>query len=399
MSKRVLMVLQSEFPPDVRIEKEASALLEHGYEVHLLCNRYSDIRDSTEVYNNINVHRLPVISKNTKVNKLINIPFPGNVRWYKFIRKYVDQIKPDVIHVHDLPLMVTAIRIGRKYNIPVLYDRHEDYPEALRMWKQRGVIAKTIKHPSLIQKIENYSIRNADQIIVVIDEAKAKLESMGVPQEKVSVVSNTVDESDYIELQQQQDEGAITIVYTGTFSPSRGLETAVEGMTILKDLLPNSRMILVGDGADKSVKRNLEKYVRDNNLTDYVHFTGWATNETMWKYIRSATICIVPQPSHPFTDNTIPHKLFDYMLYGKPVVVSDAKPLKRIVQESNCGMVFTSRSAEDFARAVTECYKERENLGKNGREAVKKRYNWSYDAKNLLEVYNNIHNGAKSTIK
>jgi len=390
--KSVLMVLQSEFPPDIRIEKEAKTLIQHGYDVHLLCNSYSDRQYVTEECNGIKVHRLPGISKLEKINKIVNIPFPGNPRWIKFIKKYIRRIKPDVLHVHDLPLMITAIRLGRKYGIPVVFDRHEDYPEALRMWNQKGILAKTIKHPSIITKIEKYSIRQADHIIVVVDEAKEKLIDMGTQENKVSVVSNTVDESDYLEPEKQEEDQLMTIVYTGTFSPSRGLETAVEGMAEIKTMLPGSRLVLVGDGADKSVKRNLKERAHELNLENDVVFTGWSSRDVMWGYIRKASVCIVPQPSHPFTDNTIPHKLFEYMLYGKPVVVSDAKPLKRIVEECQCGAVFKSKSPKSFAQAVMQCYENKEVYGKNGKVAVKRKYNWGSDADVLLSVYEQLLN-------
>lgn len=390
MAKRILMILQSEFPPDVRIEKEGRTLLQHGYEIHLLCNKFKESGDVRELINGIHIHRISVVSKSNKVNKLLNMPFPGNYRWYNFIKEKIGEIKPDIIHVHDLPLMMTGIKLGRKFNIPVIFDRHEDYPEALRMWKQSGIVAKTIKHPAVVQQIERYSVRNADHILVVIDEAKEKLEKMGISGEKISVVSNTVVETDYIESPYQKNENAITIVYTGTFSPSRGLETAIEGMVHVKSDLPESRLVLVGDGADKSVKENLEELARNLNLEKDIIFTGWATRDVMWDYIRKASVCIVPQPSHPFTNNTIPHKLFEYMLYGKPVVVSDAKPLKRIVGENNCGTVFKSRSPESFAQAVIDCYRNKENFGLNGKNAVKNKYNWETDGKTLIHAYENL---------
>ena len=60
---KILMVLEGEFPPDDRVEKEAISLFNIGYEVHIAC--YSKVGEFSrlETYKNIIIHRkyLPAI--------------------------------------------------------------------------------------------------------------------------------------------------------------------------------------------------------------------------------------------------------------------------------------------------------------------------------------------------
>ncbi len=103
-----------------------------------------------------------------------------------------------------------------------------------------------------------------------------------------------------------------------------------------------------------------------------------------------ADLCIIPQPSNSFIDTTIPHKLFEYMALSKPILVSDAKPLKRIVEETNCGSVFKSRDPRSFAEQVIKIFNSNFDFGKNGRKAVENKYNWKIEEQKLLDLYSKI---------
>jgi glycosyltransferase involved in cell wall biosynthesis len=80
------------------------------------------------------------------------------------------------------------------------------------------------------------------------------------------------------------------------------------------------------------------------------------------------------------------------MYMRKPVIVSSAKPLKRIVEETNCGLIFESGNPENFADIVLQLQDsdERLRLGENGYQAVINKYNWQHDAKRLVSLYEQI---------
>ena len=55
------MILERDFPPDLRVENEISALLEKGIEVHVACYTFSK-KDSVESYNGYTIHRKKISS-------------------------------------------------------------------------------------------------------------------------------------------------------------------------------------------------------------------------------------------------------------------------------------------------------------------------------------------------
>ncbi len=81
------------------------------------------------------------------------------------------------------------------------------------------------------------------------------------------------------------------------------------------------------------------------------------------------------------------------MALKKPVIVSDAPPLKRIVEETQCGLVFKSGDYNDFSKKVLSLTDGalRETLGENGYEAVNGRYNWETDRGILIKIFEGLN--------
>ena len=101
----------------------------------------------------------------------------------------------------------------------------------------------------------------------------------------------------------------------------------------------------------------------------------------MPSYIAASAVCLVPHLANPHTEATIPHKLFQYMLMGKPVVVSSCRPLRRIVEETGAGLVYASGDSADLAKTVVQLRDPNlcRQLGAAGRRAASGRYSWPDD--------------------
>ena len=388
---KILMLLQAPFPPDIRLEKEIKSLSEAEYNVVLLCNQYDKSKEPQFLFGKI--VRIKALFKNTKLNKIINFPVFFNPRLIYYLFKTFVKEKPDFIHAHDLPTVPLALILKIFFGKKVIFDMHENYPQALREFKKKGILNYLFKNAYLAEKLENFCIKRIDKIIVVVEENKVRLTKNNIQAENIHVISNTVDLGTFrinnkINTLSYLD-GKYIIFYSGTVSPERGLHTAVLAMKFIKEKLPNAFLLIIGEG--KSVNY-LKGLVIKNNLENYVNILKWCGHEILPSYISRADICIIPQPNNDFINTTIPHKLFEYMLMEKPVLVSDAIPLKRIIYESQAGLVFKSENPEDFALKVIEMHESQINFGINGRIAVEKKYNWNYDANELIKLYNSLLN-------
>jgi glycosyltransferase involved in cell wall biosynthesis len=389
VSKHILMILQADYPPDIRLTKEIDALTGRGYKVFLLCNNKSDQPRVAEV-DGATVLRLR--HWGACWTALFNLPVFLNPVWLWGIRRAIRENTICAIHVHDLPLALAAIWAGRWFGIPVVFDVHENYPEAMRIWGHKGFLWFILRNPWLAERLEALCLNGADAVITVSEEHRELFLQRGLPPEKVHFVGNTVDFASYQAM--AIDSQIVTryrpwyvLEYLGKFGPERDLETAIRGLRFLRHDIPNVRLLLVGDGPNLS---ELRECARREGVEELVEITGWVPFDQTASYIQACKICIVPQPSNPFIDNTIPHKIFQYMALEKPVVCSDAKALVRIIEGSQCGEVFTSRSPEGFSAAVLKIFRSDFPYGPNGRRAVELKYNWQRSSQALIQLYDHL---------
>lgn len=403
--KRVLMVLENYFPPDIRVLKEARTLVKEGFEVYLLCWWKSGSLEK-EVIEGINVLR--IINPEGFFNKvwgnfIFSLNFTKPV-WKKRIDNIVKMNRIDVVHVHDLPLVKTCFSITKKYNIRIIADLHENYPEAVKDWMtcERSFKARLFNLLIPVARWRKYEasiLKTANKIITVADETvKHYVEDCGVSEENICVVKNTEDFDGLLRVELLEDivrkyRDHFVVSYVGGFSPDRGLETALRASQIVARKINNFRLILVGGKGPKGYTESLQHLAKELNIEDYVEFTGWVDFKIVPSYISASSICLIPYKISKHTSEAIPHKLFQYMALGKPVVVTEARTLSRIIKNHNCGLVIPSEDHRALANCIIKLYFDKnlaEEMGLNGVKAVKEVFNWSIDSKLLISLYNEV---------
>jgi len=399
---RILMSLaEMYFPPDIRVQKEAKTLIQAGHDVFLLCENREG-KPSEELVDNIKVFRIYI--PRSYLGRLWNgscckVYSP---LWRKSLTHLVEQEKIDALHVHDLPMMKTGLSVARKFSIPMVADMHENYPVAIRVWRSnynwRGKLINPIINSSWIWKqIEKFCVRRADRVIAVSAEAKEHyVNDCGVPSDKVTVVMNVENPDDFRSLPLEKSliekyRPYFIISYIGGFSHHRGIQTAITAMPEIVQEIPNARLLLVGSG---TYENELRALAQEKKVAQAVEFTGQQPFSLMPSYINASQVCLVPYIFSEQTDASCPHKLFQYMAMGKPVVVSSVKSLRRIVSETGAGLVYTASDPDSLAQAVIRLYQDPKlahKMGEAGKNAVEEEYNWQRAGGKLLDLYQSLH--------
>jgi glycosyltransferase involved in cell wall biosynthesis len=382
---KILMLLQGDFPPDIRVEKEA-ACLSRRHEIHLLANnRNMKTSPEHERLGPVHVYRM-----NPENRAVKNMAFFMNPYWMRRAFSIVRKKKMDRMHVHDLPLAYIGIVCKTLFGLPVVIDLHENYPEALRIWGKKGKFSILARNPFLAGIYERISLKLSDHIIVVDENHKSLLMGkMGLPSKKISVVANSVELKSFMSLPRDREilqryGHKYGILYAGNFGVERGLDVAVRAIPRLLKQIPNIHLMLIGDGPNRG---DLQALVSRLGIRDHVEFTGWTGFHLMPSYMRASRICIIPQPGNALIDNGIPHKMFQYMAMRRPILAADSKAISRVIGETGCGETFVSGSSDSFEEGILKIKTSRKKYGKNGFEAVKKKYNWEKTAETLLKIY------------
>jgi glycosyltransferase involved in cell wall biosynthesis len=130
-----------------------------------------------------------------------------------------------------------------------------------------------------------------------------------------------------------------------------------------------------------------------SGIEDRVEFTGQLPYKQAIAYMKGAFLNIIPHHSNPHTDNTIPHKLFQIFNSEYPLMVSSCRPLKRIVEKYEAGLVFQAGDPKSFADQVMwaeENPAALQFMTARGKLAVEKEFNWEHDAQVLRDLYSRI---------
>jgi glycosyltransferase involved in cell wall biosynthesis len=393
---RVGMLLDHPFPPDPRVANEARALVKAGHEVQILCLGYGSEQPAREEWQGVGIRRARIGRWFHRKASAVSLEVPA-YRWFirRALRRFVKELGPEVLHVHDLPMVSEGVCAARRAGIPLVADLHENWPAALKNYGYaRRFPGRILISPERWARHERGILPHAERIIVVIEEARERILAQGIDPGRIVVVRNTVEVDDFRGF--GIDEGILerfrdrfVLSYLGGFERHRGIETAIEAMPAIAREIPSALLLLIGKGSTESSLRALAERL---GVADRVVFEGYQPFRTFPSYIAASVVCLIPHLKNDHTDTTIPHKLFHYMLLGRPVLTSDCRPLRRIVEETGCGIVYPSGDHAGLAAAVARMADPalREAMGAAGQRAVREKYNWSRDAEALVALYREL---------
>jgi glycosyltransferase involved in cell wall biosynthesis len=379
------MVLDREFPPDIRVENEIEALIRAGHEVHIACYTQKNKTD-LEVSKGLTIHRKS-ISRFTYKSSVASLTLPFYFTfWKKFISEILSTGSFDVVHIHDLPLAEIGIWCKKKHNIRFVLDLHENWPAFIEISAHTNTLAGKLLSPvPLWRRFEKKVVPQADFVMVVVEEAKTRLNRLGIPRERIFVVSNTINLSD-MQLPVQIHREGITLYYAGGINFHRGLQNVILAMHKAKK--KNLRFWILGDG---SYRKELVALVEHLDLKGQVIFYGFQPFVKVMEMLSQADFALIPHLKTGHTDSTIPHKLFQYMYAGKPVIASNCLPIQRILDETGAGLVYPADNIDHLASILCDLDKIKVNdMAERGRKAVIEKYNWNQDGEVLLNLYRKL---------
>jgi glycosyltransferase involved in cell wall biosynthesis len=390
---RILALFDGDYPWDVRVEKCVRALAGRGHEVVLLARNRKGRRRQERV-GDVVVWRLPHAGR---LDPVLSFPAFFNPLWaYEGLRA-VRRARPQRILVRDLPLAPLGIWLGRRAGCPVIVDMAEPYPEALRSnWQFDGLggMDHLLRNPRLADAVERWVVRRGPRTLVVSDETGARLERIGLPPGRWTLVGNTPElewvrhgEAEAPVVPSGSASARHRLIFTGILVGDRGLDVALRGLAILpRQRRADISMLVVGDGP---ARPRLEREARELGVQEHVEFLGWVPHAQLPGYLRVADVGLLPFHRCTHIETTLANKLFDYMAVGLPVLASDAAPMVRILRETGGGAVFQAGNPEDFARVLSGLLDEpdaRRAMGARGCQAVRETYNWTRDAQRLIDV-------------
>lgn len=303
----------------------------------------------------------------------------GNLPGFKFIqarmrfrRMLVDRLRRgdiDAVFVYSVFINGTqAVRLGRKFGVPVIY-RVLDAYHRLRP----GLAIQTV-----LRLGERFIYRHADKVLVTNEEMSSyasRIAGSDISSRTV-VVDHGVDSVHFAprppdaalrELYGLSDQDSVALFLGTTYSFS-GLMNLVRRMRAALEQIPSLKLVIVGGGEQDP---ELASLVEELGLQERVVLTGMVSYHDVPRYLSLATLALNPFELNDITRDIIPIKILQYQAAGLPVLSTPLPDLIRKHPPGVSGVEYSvSDDADAFLAKMMALLADFEQLGVIGRRGM-----------------------------
>lgn len=312
----------------------------------------------------------------------------------------------DLIYVASTPPTQGALAaLVKKFkHKPFVYNLQDIFPDSLvgtGLAKKGGLLWK------IGRVIENFTYRNADKIIVISEDFKRNIMAKGVPEEKIVVVYNWVDEEAVVDVPRGEnklfdkyglDRSKFYVTYNGNIGLTQNMDMLLEvakelqqscgssspagvqsaearsmqqgcGSNYPADGSKDIHFVLVGEGAYKA---EVEKRIKEQGITNVTLLPFQPYEDISHVFSLGDVSLVISKPG--VGANSVPSKTWSIMSASRPVLASfDENELKTIIEDHHCGVFTKAGDKEAFKAAILNLYHHPElceEYGRNGRQFV-----------------------------
>jgi glycosyltransferase involved in cell wall biosynthesis len=346
---------------DIAVSNEHRMLASRGVNVTLFERCNDDIDDSTLM---------------AKAAAAANTIWSQRTR--SELRKVLDHVRPDVVHVHNTFSMLSPSIYGacKAAGVPVVQTLHNFRffcPGALFL--RDGKPCEECLDRSLLQSVRHRCYRNSlaatatlatmltlhrgigtysqniDRYIALTQFARGKALKGGIANRKLVVKPNFLPDPPPMGV-----GGGGYAVYVGRLLEGKGTETLVRAWR----QFPHVPLKIIGDGA---LRPHLEALARSENLN--IEFAGRLERAAVLRSIASAEFLIIPSEWY----EGFPMVIAESFACGTPVLASRIGSLDELVDDGATGKKFTAGDPEALASAARTLLADQVGLRRMRRNA------------------------------
>ena len=322
----VCMVVHAYYPiGEPRVQREARAARDAGYDVEVLCLR-GEGEPARETVDGVAVRRLPLAHvRGAGVGRLVYeyVAFALLAALAVAFRRRA----PYAVHVHTPPdFLAVAALPAKARGARVLLDIHDLSPH---MWEAR--FAPGLKRRVVVGALratERAACALADAVVTVHEPYRRELVADGVREDSIAVVMNSPDDQ-LVERAgagvEPPRDGAFTVAYHGTITAWYGVDLMIEALAVARERVPEIRGVVLGEGDALASARELAE---SRGLADRISFSGsYLPIEEALRRVASASCGVIPNRPTTLNRFALSSKLFEYVALGVPAVVARLETL------------------------------------------------------------------------
>jgi len=250
------------------------------------------------------------------------------------------------------------------------------------LWPEFAIDMGILTNPLLIRMshwLEKFLYTHATHIMVNSPAYRDYLIGKGIPEQKISFISNGVDPKMFNPEDQGSHirkslglDGKFVVTYAGALGMANDITTILNAAIRLKDL-DGIRFLFIGDGKERA---KLERLAYEQHLSNVI-FTGARPKTEIPHILASSDACMASLQNIPMFTTTYPNKVFDYMAAGRPTILAIDGVIRKVIEESRGGIYVQPGDSQAFADAVIYLEQHRDQataMGKAARAYVEKHF-------------------------
>ena len=369
---RIAIITETFLPKVDGIVKVTCLLLDHlsrrGIEALVIAPRYGD----GQRYNDVPIRSLPSMS----------LPlYPEARLGFATLSLYRDlaAFQPDVAHLfHPVMTGIPAMAMLKWMEVPMVTSFHLDYARLANQFRI-GALDLGFTSP-LIDELTKNVFNWADYSLAPSKLVQRQMQRLGIA--NVGLWRRGVDASAFnpafrsAAMREEMTQGnprETVLLYVGRLSQ----EKQIEHIRPTLEQLPNTRLVLVGDGPARPY---LERQFAGLPVT----FMGYLRGERLSRAYASADIFVFPSRLETFGLVVI-----EAMAAGLPVVAARVGGVSDIVSEGVNGYTFDSGDTAmllEGVRRIASSHDNRQWMGRHSRSYAETQ-SWDTIMDEVIEVY------------
>lgn len=300
-------------------EKIGATLAAEGFEVFII-GYPSAVKNHVP---GITVLTLPIFSRRS-LKRLI-------IPWIIF--KRINQVKPHTIIINTPELLLVMVLHRIIYGRKLIYDVLENYYRTIRY---------TNVYPAII-KLAFASFVRLTEIVFSPFVNRFLLAEKGYSRELGFVKKPVILENKFPQKITNRYEikhaSYHNLLFSGTLAPTTGVFEAIRLSKELHAINPQYNLTIIGYAALSEILSEIRKQIADAPFIKLIGGDRLVPHEAILEEVSKAGTGIIIYPKNPGTESSIPTKLYEYLAFKLPIIISHTQESTDLVKSSNAGIV------------------------------------------------------------
>ena len=325
---------------------------------------------------NIPVLRLQSLGRDIKLGR--------DWKTFRELRRLIKKESPDIVHLNSSKAGIVGALAARTVRNPqgvrpkIIFTAHGwPFNESRPFYVQ------------LVFKCFSWlTVKLSDDTIAVSEKTARDISTWPGVSKKIHVIYNGINQINFFEGFKARQELAPHInegFWIGVIAElhsNKGLDFLIKAYAKVKDQLPNSAVVIIGEGEERSV---LEQLIKKLDLKKRVHLLGFIPDAA--EYLKAFNLFVIPSRTE-----ALAYVALEAGAAGLPIIASHVGGLPEVITPE-CGKTFPRGDLDTLSKSLVNL-SENEEARLSFTKNINKRISTLFSLKNMVEKTVNVYNGS-----